>query len=91
MYLTTLGNDRRQLRIANERLTPAVRRGSLAVSSPSSDLTPQHLATGVPVGRRERKTRRRQVRRRDLAAVFRFRYSPPSLSDSAGTRRGPIR
>ena len=91
MYLTTLGNDRRQLRVANERLTPAVRRGSLAVSSPLSDLKPQHLATGVQVGRRERDTGRRQVRRRDLAAVFRFRYSSPSLSDSAGTRRGPIR
>ena len=44
MYLTTLGNDRHHLRVANERLSPAVRRGSLAVYSPSSDLTPQHVA-----------------------------------------------
>ncbi len=77
MSLTTLGNVRRQLRVANERLTPAIRRGSLAVSSAPSDWTPPHLATGVQVGRRERETGRRQVRRRDLAAVFRFRYSPP--------------
>jgi len=47
MSLTTLGNVLRQLRVANERLTPAIRRGSLAVSSAPSDWKPPHLATGV--------------------------------------------